>query len=75
MVTLGLIFQLITLPVEFNASTRAKKELIKNNFVNDTEHELSDKMLKAAAYTYVAGVLASALEIIRLILIFTSRRD
>lgn len=75
MVSLGLIFQLITLPVEFNASTRAKSELSKYSFVKQEEHEMVEKMLKAAAYTYVAGVLASALEILRLILIFTNNRD
>ena len=74
-VSLGLIFQLVTLPVEFNASKRAKAELSKYNLVNNEEHVMAEKMLKAAAYTYVAGVLASALEILRLILIFTNNRD
>ncbi len=75
LVSLGLLFQLVTLPVEFNASSKAKEELKKYNLVNDEEYEGVTKMLKAAAYTYVAGVLASALEILRLILMFTNRRD
>ena len=72
-VSLGLLFQLITLPVEFNASTRAKNELTKYSLVNNEELDMAEKMLKAAALTYVAGVLASALEILRYILMFTSR--
>lgn len=72
-VSLGLLFQLITLPVEFNASTRAKKELTKYSLVNNEERDMAEKMLKAAALTYVAGVLASALEILRYILMFTNR--
>lgn len=75
LVSLGLIFQLITLPVEFNASSKAKEELKKYNLVNEEEFECTNNMLKAAAYTYVAGVLASALEVLRLILIFTRNRD
>lgn len=73
LVSLGLIFQLVTLPVEFDASKRALKIIEENNFVSDSEHEGCNKMLKSAAMTYVAGVLASALEILRLILIFNSR--
>lgn len=74
-VSLGLIFQLVTLPVEFNASRRAKEEISKYNIVSAEELEGVNKMLNAAALTYVAGVLASALEILRLILIFTSEND
>ena len=72
---LGLIFQIITLPVEFNASSRAKKEIRKMNFASKSEQSGVSKMLFSAALTYVAGVLASALQIIRLLLIANSRRD
>ncbi|MDD2505407.1 MAG: zinc metallopeptidase [Bacilli bacterium] len=75
LVSLGLILQLITLPVEFNASKRAKEEITKYNLVNPEEYEGVNRMLNAAALTYVAGVLASALEILRLVLIFASKRD
>ena len=61
--------------MEFNASSKAKEELKKYNLVNEEEFECTNNMLKAAAYTYVAGVLASALEVLRLILIFTRNRD
>ena len=65
---LGLLFQIITLPVEFNASSRAKDELKKMGIVNSEDSEGVSEMLTAAALTYVAGVLASALQILRLIM-------
>ena len=71
---LGLLFQIITLPVEFNASSRAKKELNKMHLVNSNEAQGVSKMLYSAAMTYVAGVLASVMQIIRLLLI-TRNRD
>ena len=73
-VALGLIFQLVTLPVEINASKRAKEEINKLTLANNGEEGIS-KMLNAAAMTYVAGVLASALQLLRLVLAFGSRRD
>lgn len=72
-VSLGLIFQIITLPVEFNASKRAKEEIAKHNFANQEDLYGVNKMLKAAAYTYVAGVLSSALDLLRLITIINNR--
>ena len=74
LVSLGLLFQIITLPVEFNASKRAKQELENNNLLNQDEIRGTKKMLLSAAFTYVAGVLASALQLLRLILI-TNNRD
>ena len=68
-----LAFQLITLPVEFNASSRAKDELAKYNLLNNNEINSSDKMLRAAAYTYVASVLTTILQILRLIVMFSDR--
>ena len=67
-----LIFQLVTLPVEFDASNRAKKELYSEKFVTKEEGGKVDTMLKAAAYTYVAGVISNVLELLRLIFIFGS---
>lgn len=75
LVSIGLLFQIVTLPVEFNASSRAKKELEKLKLVTKTEAQGVEKMLNSAAFTYVAGVLSSILELLRLILIFTNRRD
>lgn len=70
----GLIFQIVTLPVEFDASNRAKDELRKIGIVKKEEQTGVNKVLGAAAMTYVAGVLSSALEIVRLLLVF-SRDD
>ena len=73
LVGLGLVFQLVTLPVEFDASKRALQELERNVIVHEIDLSGAKSMLIAAAMTYVAGVLSSALEILRLILIFTDR--
>ncbi|MBQ6687091.1 MAG: zinc metallopeptidase [Bacilli bacterium] len=74
-VGLGLIFQLVTLPVEVNASKRAKLEVQKLELIKENEDVGIQKMLNAAAMTYVAGVLASALQLLKLILMFGNRRD
>lgn len=63
-----LLFQLITLPVEFDASRRAKKELEENKMLDANELRKSSRMLTAAAFTYVASVLTSILQILRLVL-------
>jgi len=73
-VSLGLLFQLITLPVEFDASKRAKKLLNKLSITTEDENKKASSVLSAAAMTYVAGVLASALEILRLVMIYNNRR-
>ena len=70
-----LLFQIVTLPVEFNASSRAKKQLIELNLVENYELEDARTMLNAAALTYVAGVLTTLLQILRLALIVFGRRD
>ena len=69
-----LVFQLITLPVEFDASKRAKNELVKLSLIGSGEDVGVAKMLTAAAMTYVASVLTSVLEIIRIIAIFNDNK-
>ena len=64
-----LFFQLITLPVEFNASRRGLKELEKLEILDKKELTKSKGMLKAAALTYVAAVATSLLDVIRLLMI------
>jgi len=64
-----LIFQLITLPVEFNASAIALEELKKLG----NEDLGAEEMLKAAAFTYVASVLSSLLNLLRLIILFNEK--
>lgn len=70
-----LLFQLITLPVEFNASTRAKNELAELHILTVEEQNGTKKMLTSAALTYVASVLTTLLQILRLALIVFARRD
>ena len=72
---LGLLFQLITLPVEFDASKRAGIQLNTLGLVEKSDASGVKKVLTAAAMTYVAGVLTSILQIIKLVLLFSGRRD
>ncbi len=74
LIILGLIFQIITLPVEFNASNRALTLLKSYNLVTEEENEGSKKVLTAAAMTYVAAVLSSLLDLIRLLNAYNDRR-
>ena len=69
----GLLFQLVTLPVEFNASARAKIQLEETGLINKADKDGTQKVLHAAALTYVAGFLSTALQIFRLILINRNR--
>lgn len=69
----GLVFQLITLPVEIDASRRALVEMERCGVLSDDTDGVK-VVLKAAALTYVAAVLTSALEVFRLIMIFGGRR-
>ena len=70
-----LVFQLVTLPVEFNASKRALQEIEKLNLVDTEEKNKAKSMLNAAAFTYVASLLTSMLQILRLVLIYGNRRN
>lgn len=68
-----LVFQLITLPVEFNASKRALIQLEDLTLIDKEEKKSTQKMLSAAAFTYVAALLSTLLEILRYVLIFADR--
>lgn len=70
----GTMFQLITLPVEFNASARAVDILGNTRMLSDTELQSTKKVLSAAAMTYVAAAAASILSLLRLVLLFGGRR-
>lgn len=70
-----LLFQLVTLPVEFDASRRALKLIKDYGIVSEDEHAGAKKMLTSAALTYVAGVLATLAEILRYIFLFIGRDD
>ena len=69
----GWLFQLVTVPVEFNASTRAKDQLEICGIVRSKEKSGVKQVLSAAAFTYVAGFIAEALQILRLVLISRNR--
>lgn len=68
-------FQLITLPIEFDASSRALSILRSDGYLDDDEIVDSKSMLSAAALTYVAALLATLLQILRLIMISNRRKD
>ena len=70
----ALIFQLVTLPCEFNASKRANEELLRLGLIDESESRGVKSMLKAAAFTYVAGLFNSILQILRLVFMFRNRR-
>ena len=73
LISLALLFQLVTLPCEFDASRRANRMLLEMGLITFEEQHGTKKMLKAAAFTYVAGLISSILQILRLIYIFTGR--
>lgn len=73
--SIAVAFQLITLPVEFNASNRARSLMMTEGFVHREEAKGVGKVLNAAALTYVAAALLSLLELIRYILLFTQNRE
>lgn len=68
-------FQLVTLPVEFNASNRARQIMVEQGFIRNEEEGGVAKVLNAAALTYVAAALVSLLELLRLITVFLGNRD
>lgn len=72
---LSLVFSLITLPVEFDASKRAVAMLESGGYLAPDELEGARKVLNAAAMTYVAAVVSSLLQLLRLLLIARSHRD
>lgn len=73
--SLVVLFQLVTLPVEFNASRRALVQLEQGNLLARDEINQSRKVLVAAALTYVAAAAGSILQLLRLIILFGGRRD
>lgn len=68
-------FQLVTLPVEFNASSRARDLMIAEGFISNEEERGVAKVLNAAALTYVAAALISVLELLKYIMIFNGRNS
>ena len=73
--SLSVLFQLVTLPVEFNASARALQALDATGILYPEELEGAKKVLRAAAMTYVAATFTAFLSLLRLLLIFGGRRN
>ncbi|WP_379139004.1 zinc metallopeptidase [Paenibacillus sp. sgz500958] len=71
----AVLFQLVTLPVEFNASNRAREVMVSQGYIRNEEERGVAKVLNAAALTYVAAALVSLLELLRLITVFNNSRD
>lgn len=71
----AVLFQLVTLPVEFNASSRAMDQLVMTGIIQNTEERETKKVLDAAALTYVAAALVAVAELVRFILIFLANRE
>ncbi len=67
----GVVFQLVTLPVEFNASNRAMNQMVSLGIIRNEEEPHAKKVLNAAALTYVAAAAVAVLELLRLVLIYT----
>ena len=72
--SLSLLFQLVTLPVEFNASRRAMRAIADSNLLTDDEQRGARKTLTAAAMTYVAATAVALAQLLRLLMIFSRRR-
>ncbi|MBR5267236.1 MAG: zinc metallopeptidase [Lachnospiraceae bacterium] len=74
MFSLAVLFQLVTLPVEFNASSRAVKLLDSLGILSGEEIRGTRSVLNAAAWTYVAAAASSMLQLLRLIILYGGRR-
>ncbi|MBP3950611.1 zinc metallopeptidase [Bacillus suaedae] len=71
----AVLFQLVTLPVEFNASSRAMEKIVSSGVIRNDEERETKKVLNAAALTYVAGALVALLELVRFILIYVGMNN
>lgn len=69
----AVLFQLVTLPVEFNASSRAMTQLVSTGTITNSEERETKKVLNAAALTYVAAAMVAVAELMRFLLIYLSR--
>lgn len=70
-----MVFQIVTLPIEFNASSRAIQQLSANGIIEMSEVSSAKKMLSAAAFTYVAALISTVSQILRVLLIRNRNRD
>lgn len=71
----AVLFQLVTLPVEFNASTRAMDQLVSTGIITSSEQRETKKVLSAAAMTYVAAAVVALMELLRFVLAFVAMNE
>ncbi|MGM0834954.1 MAG: zinc metallopeptidase [Bacillota bacterium] len=71
----AVLFQLVTLPVEFDASNRAMDQVVSLGIINNSEERETKKVLNAAAFTYVAAAAVAVAELARFILIYLGNRE
>lgn len=75
LLAVGVLFQFVTLPVEFDASKRALNQVVSLGIIRNEEEPDARKVLSAAALTYVAAAATAILELLRLLLIFTGMNN
>lgn len=73
--SLAVLFQIVTLPVEFNASGRAIRILGSSGMLYENEVRATKKVLFAAALTYVAGAVSAVLQLLRILILANNRRS
>ena len=73
--TIIAVFQLITLPVEYDASRRAKEQLFRLGLIREEERPGVSKVLNAAALTYVAALVTSVLQLLQFVMLARGGRD
>ncbi|MFC3038913.1 zinc metallopeptidase [Virgibacillus xinjiangensis] len=71
----AVLFQLVTLPVEFDASNRAMGQLVASGVIRNNEERETKKVLNAAALTYVAAALVAVAELLRFVMIYLAQRE
>ncbi|MBA2173892.1 zinc metallopeptidase [Halobacillus locisalis] len=71
----AVLFQLVTLPVEFDASNRAMSQLVSTGIIRNDEERKTKKVLNAAAMTYVAAALVALMELVRFVLMFAGMNE
>lgn len=71
----AVLFQIVTLPVEFNASSRAMEQVVSLGIIRNDEERNTRKVLDAAALTYVAAAIVAVIELLRFVLIFVGMNN
>ncbi|MGX9133846.1 zinc metallopeptidase [Rummeliibacillus sp. JY-2-4R] len=75
LLAIGVLFQIVTLPVEFDASKRAMNQVVSLGIIRNEEESHARKVLSAAALTYVAAAATAVMELMRLLLVYTGMRN